>query len=136
MEVQILLLPPLFFLKDLAEDYGLLKKLKKGKITQHQFNVATGMSSDEEEEAAVRHPTAAKGRGKVKGASIVRNNDEDDRSDDGEDHGQKQVGGAAASRKLPGVGTSSSRLQQYEDLKKRRQKRKGKAAFKGKGRSH
>eukprot|EP00877_Chromochloris_zofingiensis_P010332 jgi/Chrzof1/5552/Cz16g07090.t1 len=37
-------------LAELTHDYGLLKKLKKGKISQHQFDVATGLSSDDDED--------------------------------------------------------------------------------------
>jgi len=37
---------------ELNDEYSLLKKLKKGKISQKQYDVATGLTSDEEDEAA------------------------------------------------------------------------------------
>lgn len=38
-------------LAELQHDYSMLKKLKKGKISEHAFDVATGLSSDSEDEA-------------------------------------------------------------------------------------
>ena len=38
-------------LEDLQKEYTLLKRLKKGKMTQHEYNVATGLSSDDDDEA-------------------------------------------------------------------------------------
>lgn len=37
-------------LAELQHDYSMLKKLKKGKISEHAFDVATGLSSDSEDE--------------------------------------------------------------------------------------
>ena len=53
--------------QDLTDDYGLLKKLKRGKITQHEFNVATGISSDEEPEPLSSKGAAAKPQRKPPG---------------------------------------------------------------------
>jgi hypothetical protein len=33
-------------LAELQHDYGMLRKLKKGKISEHAFDIATGLSSD------------------------------------------------------------------------------------------
>ena len=37
-------------LEDLQREYTLLKRLKRGKMTQHEYNVATGLSSEDEAE--------------------------------------------------------------------------------------
>lgn len=37
-------------LEDLATEYKLLKKLKRGKMSEHDFDVATGLTSDEDSE--------------------------------------------------------------------------------------
>ncbi|EFJ40203.1 hypothetical protein VOLCADRAFT_108284 [Volvox carteri f. nagariensis] len=56
---------------NLNQEYSLLKKLKKGKITEHQYDVATGLSSDSdaEEEAAAAAGGAGKGRGGDEGGA-------------------------------------------------------------------
>lgn len=36
--------------EEMEKDYALLRKLKKGKITAHEFDVAAGLSSEDEAE--------------------------------------------------------------------------------------
>lgn len=36
-------------LEELEKDYALLRKLKKGKITAHEYDVAAGLSSEDDE---------------------------------------------------------------------------------------
>ena len=45
---------------DLDADWRMLKKLKAGKVSEHEYNVACGLSSDEEEEAPATRDKASK----------------------------------------------------------------------------
>jgi hypothetical protein len=49
-------------LQELQEEYALLKKLKRGKLTQHEYDVATGLSSDSDAEADAKAGSAAGGK--------------------------------------------------------------------------
>ncbi|KAG2447782.1 hypothetical protein HYH02_007239 [Chlamydomonas schloesseri] len=98
----------------LNQEYSLLKKLKKGKISQHQYNVATGLSDDsdlegEEPEGSAK-PAGAAAAGPA-GRAEVRGSDSD--GDDGadssgsDDEGEGKAGGkgsAAGAGGKPGAG--------------------------------
>lgn len=80
---------------------SLLKKLKKGKITDHQYDVATGLTSDEEEEkqqetkkVGVAAASPSGEMGIVKCHSDSGNDDDSDGEDaDGEAVGRREGAG-------------------------------------------
>ena len=126
-------------LQDLTDDYGLLKKLKKGKISQHEFNVATGLSSDDEAEEEV---VAVKKNGAARGAVRKAEGEAEEQEEEEEEGGTAVLGGRPKAKQqkvhsrqgaaaFPVDLVGSKTLQQYEDLKRRRQKRRGKGGIRG-----
>ncbi|GLC71280.1 hypothetical protein PLESTF_001098500 [Pleodorina starrii] len=106
---------------NLNAEYSLLKKLKKGKISQHQYNVATGLSSDEEEDEGAgggggdARAGAAAGAGAVRavgaGGSPAGSDDEGGGSDDdgeGDDGGEGDEGGGGGGGEGRGGGGAAS----------------------------
>ncbi|GAX83788.1 hypothetical protein CEUSTIGMA_g11213.t1 [Chlamydomonas eustigma] len=105
-------------LQDLTQEYALLKKLKKGKITQHEFNLATGLSSEDEEEEAFHEP--AQQPSHPQSAMRLRTTTTDDESSDAiQDDEDSMMAGSSnddddnvcnitASNKKKGRGSSSS----------------------------
>lgn len=82
-------------MEDLTREYQLLKKLKRGKISEHEFDVATGLSSDSDVEPAAK-PKHAKGQGledprgqrQALGRKRKHSGDDDEGCSDGDGGGQ------------------------------------------------
>lgn len=110
-------------LAELQHDYSMLRKLKKGKISEHAFDVATGLSSDSDME------------------DVQAQVDSEDDSLGGRDEslgrqaaaglGQQQKGsssgskGAAGGVLLPPQRQAVTQEQQLRKRKQRRQKKRG-----------
>ncbi|KXZ43700.1 hypothetical protein GPECTOR_82g234 [Gonium pectorale] len=85
----------------LNREYSLLKKLKKGKITQHQYDKALGLASDSEPE-----PDEEAGAGPTHGSPDSEpSSGGEGGASDGEDEGADGVGGGSGGRAGAGPGS-------------------------------
>ncbi|WIA41645.1 hypothetical protein OEZ86_009001 [Tetradesmus obliquus] len=129
-------------LAELQHDYSMLRKLKKGKISEHAFDVATGLSSDsgddEDDVAAAAAAVKAGGRRAVAAAAAADSGSEGGGSDDeGAEHGQQLQQQQAAKKQQKGemVPPERSVVHRQQQLRKRKKRRQQKRQAAGAGAS-